>query len=50
MLQFLGLHFSENFIKIRTNLPKLQMHENLHKNVNENSFHSHFMQTFMTGN
>ena len=37
---FLGLHFGENFMKILTNIhiAKLQMHENLHKNVNENMF------------
>ena len=27
---------------MRLKLPKLQMHENLHKNVNEKCFHSHF--------
>ena len=35
---FLVLHFGENFMKIRTKIAKLQMHENLHKNVNENMF------------
>ena len=30
------LHFGENFMKIGTKIAKLQMHENLHKNVNEN--------------
>ena len=34
---FLVIHFGENFMKIRTKI-KLQMHENLHKNVNENMF------------
>ena len=28
---FLALHFGENFMKIRTKIPKLQMHEKLHK-------------------
>ena len=40
---FLVLHFGENFIKIGTIIAKLQMHENLHKNVNEIMF----MQIFM---
>ena len=35
---FLVLQFGENFMKIRTKIAKLQMHENLHKNVNENIF------------
>ena len=42
----LVLHFGENFMKIRSKIPKLQMHENLHKNVNETGFHSHFYATF----
>ena len=29
-------YFGENFMKIQTKIAKLQMHENLHKNVNEN--------------
>ena len=33
---FLVLHFGEHFMKIRTKIAKLQMHENLHKNVYEN--------------
>ena len=33
---FLVLHFGENFMEIRTKIPKLQMHEILHKNMNEN--------------
>ena len=45
---FLVIHFGENFVKIQTKIPKLQMHENLHKNVNETMFHSHFMQFFMS--
>ena len=32
---FLILHFGENFMKISTKIAKLQIHENLHKNVNE---------------
>ena len=28
---FLVLHFGEKFMKIRTRIPKLQMHENLQK-------------------
>ena len=35
---FIVLHFGENFMKIQTKIAKLQMHENLHKNVNENMF------------
>ena len=35
---FLVLHFGENFMIIRTKMAKLQMHENLYKNVNENMF------------
>ena len=30
---FLVLHFGENFMKIRTKIAKLQMHENWYKNV-----------------
>ena len=37
---FLVLHFDENFMKIRTKIPTLQMHENLEKNI--------FMQIFMS--
>ena len=44
---FLVLHFGENFMKIGTKIAKLQMHENLHKNVNETCcFHSHFYVNF----
>ena len=32
-------------MKIHSKIPKLQMHENLHKNVNENTF-SHFYAIF----
>ena len=42
----LVLHFGENFMKIHTKITKLQMHENVHKNVNENmfsfTFYAHF--------
>ena len=31
---FLVLHFGENFMKLRSKIPKLQMHEKLHENVN----------------
>ena len=50
---FLVLHFCENFMKIRTKIPKLQIHENLHKNVNENMFSFTFYAiflVFMVGN
>ena len=43
---FLVLHFGENFMKIRTKIPNLQMQENLHKNLNETCFHSHFYANF----
>ena len=59
---FLVLHFGENFMKIQTKIPKLQMHENLHKNVlswkfakkmwmktcfhSHSCFHSHFYTNF----
>ena len=33
---FIVLYFGEHFMKIQTKIPKIQMHENLHKNVNEN--------------
>ena len=49
---FLVLHFGENFMKIRTKIEKLKMHENLHKTVNENMscfvFIHIFMQIFMS--
>ena len=35
---FLVGHFGENFMKIRSKIQKLQMHEKLHKNVNKNMF------------
>ena len=40
---FLVLQFGENFMKIGTKIAKLQMHENLHKNVNENMFSFTFL-------
>ena len=50
---FLVLHFGENFMQIRSKILKLQMHEKLDKNVNENMF-SHFYAIFhvflMVGN
>ena len=33
-------------MKIGTKIVKLQMHEHLHKNVNETRFHSHFYANF----
>ena len=36
ILNVLDLHFGENFMKFQTKIQKLQIHENLHKNVNEN--------------
>ena len=43
----LVLHFGENFMKIRTKIPELQMHEILHKNVNENMFPYTFLCKFL---
>ena len=43
----LVLHFDENFMKIQTKIPKLQMHEILHKNVNENVFSFTFLCQFL---
>ena len=40
---FLVIHCGENFMKIWTKLVKLQMHEKLHKNVNENMFSFTFL-------
>ena len=46
---FLVLHFGEYVMKIGTKIAKWQMHENLHKNVNENMFFIHiFMQILMS--
>ena len=43
VLNFLVLQFGE---KIRTKIAKLQIHENLHKNVNENMFSFTFYANF----
>ena len=43
---FVVLHFGENFMQIQTKIAKLQMHENLHKNVNENMFSFTFLCKF----
>ena len=43
---FLVLHFGENFLKIRTKIAKIQIHENLHKNLNENMFSFTFLCIF----
>ena len=43
---FIVLHFGENFMKIRTKIAKLQMHENVHKNVRENMFLFTFLCKF----
>ena len=43
ILDFIVLHFGGNFMKIRTQIAKLQMHENLHKNVSENMFSFTFL-------
>ena len=48
--QFLVLNFGENFMKIRTKIPKLQMHANLHKNVNENMSSFTFLCIFLRVN
>ena len=46
---FLVLHFCENSMIIQTKIAMLQMHENLHTNVNENMFSFIFlMQIFMS--
>ena len=43
--KFFVLHFGE-IKKIQTKIAKLQMHENLHKNVNENMFSFTFLCKF----
>ena len=43
----LDLRFGENFMKIQTKMAKLQMHDSLHKTVNEKVFLI-FMQIFMS--
>ena len=42
----LVLHFGEKYMNIRTKIAKLQMHENLHKNVNENEISFTFLCKF----
>ena len=42
----LVLHVGENFLKILKKIVKLQMHENFHKNVNENVFSFTFLCKF----
>ena len=44
---FLVLHFGENVMKTRTKIAKLHMHENLHKNVNENMVSFTFYINFL---
>ena len=44
---FLVRYFGENFMKILTKLPKLEMNENVHKNVNENMFSFTFLCTIL---
>ena len=39
---FLVLNSGENLMKIQTKIAKLQMHESLHKNVNENMISEQF--------
>ena len=43
---FLVLHLGEKFVKIRTKIAKFPLHENLHKNVNENMFSFTFYANF----
>ena len=43
---FSVLHFGEKFMKMGTKIGKLQIHENLHKNVNENMFSFIFVCKF----
>ena len=46
---FLVLHVGENFMKIQTKIPKLQMHEILHKNESGKHVSIHiFMHLFMS--
>ena len=46
ILNFLVLYFGENFMKIQSKIPKLQMHEKLHKNLNEHLFSFAFYAIF----
>ena len=43
---YLILHFGKDFMKIGTKRAKLQLRENLHKNVNENMFSFTFICKF----
>ena len=43
---FLVLHFGKIFTRIQSKIPKLKMHEKLHKNVNENLFQFTFYAIF----
>ena len=43
---FLMIHFGETFMKTRSKIPKVEMHEKLHKNVNENMFSLTFFMQF----
>ena len=45
IFNFLVLRFGEKFMKIRTKIPKLQMHEILKNNINDVFIHI-FMQIF----
>ena len=46
---FLGLHFGEDFMKIRTKILKLQMYENLQKKCEWKHVFIHiFMQFFIS--
>ena len=47
ILNFLVLHFGKNFMKIRTKIAKLQIHENLRKNVNMWTNENMFSFTFL---
>ena len=51
---FLVLFLGENFMEILTKIANLPLHENLHKNVNENMFSFTFLckfsLDFMKGN
>ena len=46
---FLVRHIGENFMKILTKIPQLQMHEKLHKTVIENTFLCNFSWILMVG-
>ena len=46
IFNFLVLYFGENFMKIRTKIANLKMHEKLDKNVNENMLSLTFLGKF----